>query len=186
MSQTAQQFDDIVARCRSLFARKTADYGAAWTILRLPSLTDQIFIKAKRIRTLEVKGQSLVGEGIADEYVGIINYCVMALILCRHPELAPQGDDLKPLQAPTDEVLALYDEQVAAIRATLLKKNHDYGEAWRDMRPTSFTDLILMKLLRIKQIEDNEGRTQVSEGVDAGYEDMVNYSVFALIQLSEV
>ncbi|MFN7709317.1 MAG: DUF1599 domain-containing protein [Sphingobacteriia bacterium] len=182
LPDTEAQFDAIVASCRRLFAQKTEDYGAAWTILRLPSLTDQIFIKAKRIRTLEIKGESRVGEGIEPEYVGIINYCVMALILHRQPELQPQGDVLQPLRAPVAEVLGLYDAQVAAIRSTLLKKNHDYGEAWRDMRPASFTDLILMKLLRIKQIEDHQGETRVSEGVDAGYEDIVNYSVFALIR----
>jgi hypothetical protein len=180
MSDTPAQFDQVMAQCRQVFRLKTEDYGTAWTVLRLPSLTDQIFIKAKRIRTLEETGENRVGESIEGEYVAIINYCIMALILCRQPALMA-ADGLGSQLAPK-AALDLYDAQVAAIRATLLKKNHDYGEAWRDMRVTSFTDLILMKLLRIKQIEDNAGATQISEGVDGGYEDMVNYSVFALIK----
>ncbi|MBX3102873.1 MAG: DUF1599 domain-containing protein [Bacteroidetes bacterium] len=182
MSQTPAQFDQVMATCREVFRLKTADYGTAWTVLRLPSLTDQIFIKAKRIRTLEMSGENRVGESVEAEYMGIINYCIMALILCRNPQLMGEtgaGSHLEEALAT-----ALYDAQVTHIRHTLLKKNHDYGEAWRDMRVSSYTDLILMKLLRIKQIEDNAGSTLISEGVDAGYEDIVNYSVFALIKLT--
>jgi hypothetical protein len=144
--------------------------------LRTPSLTDQIFIKAQRIRTLEEKGMSKVGEGIDDEFVGIINYAVMALIQMQLSEMAS-------MELSAEEATTRYDEQVATTKALMLNKNHDYGEAWRDMRVSSFTDLILMKLLRIKQIEDNKGMTLVSEGIDSGYRDILNYAVFALIQL---
>ena len=173
---TANQFDQVIAHCRSLFIKKTRDYGTAWRILRTPSLTDQIFIKAQRIRTLEEKGMSKVGEGIDDEFVGIINYAVMALIQMQLSETASN-------ELSAEEATTRYDEQVAITKALMLNKNHDYGEAWRDMRVSSFTDLILMKLLRIKQIEDNKGMTLVSEGIDSGYQDILNYAVFALIQL---
>lgn len=173
---TANQFDQVISHCRSLFINKTRDYGTAWRILRTPSLTDQIFIKAQRIRTLEEKGMSKVGEGIDDEFVGIINYAVMALIQMQLSETASM--ELSAYEATTR-----YDDQVATTKTLMLNKNHDYGEAWRDMRVSSFTDLILMKLLRIKQIEDNQGRTLVSEGIDSGYRDILNYAVFALIQL---
>jgi len=173
---TANQFDQVISHCRSLFINKTRDYGTAWRILRTPSLTDQIFIKAQRIRTLEEKGMSKVGEGIDDEFVGIINYAVMALIQMQLSETAS-------MEFSAEEATTRYDEQVATTKALMLNKNHDYGEAWRDMRVSSFTDLILMKLLRIKQIEDNQGRTLVSEGIDSGYRDILNYAVFALIQL---
>jgi hypothetical protein len=176
LQHTANQFDQIIAHCRELFSKKTRDYGTAWRILRTPSLTDQIFIKAQRIRTLEEKGQSKVGEGIDDEFVGIINYAVMALIQMQLPEVTAT-------ELSAEEAIAYYDEQVAITKALMLNKNHDYGEAWRDMRVSSFTDLILMKLLRIKQIEDNQGKTIVSEGIDSGYRDILNYAVFALIQL---
>lgn len=176
LQHTANQFDQIIAHCRELFSKKTRDYGTAWRILRTPSLTDQIFIKAQRIRTLEEKGQSKVGEGIDDEFVGIINYAVMALIQMQLPEVTAT-------ELSAEEAVAYYDEQVAITKALMLNKNHDYGEAWRDMRVSSFTDLILMKLLRIKQIEDNQGKTIVSEGIDSGYRDILNYAVFALIQL---
>jgi hypothetical protein len=176
LQHTANQFDQVISHCRDLFTKKTRDYGTAWRILRTPSLTDQIFIKAQRIRTLEEKGQSRVGEGIDDEFVGIINYAVMALIQMQLPESTSN-------ELSSDEATARYDEQVAFTKSLMLNKNHDYGEAWRDMRVSSFTDLILMKLLRIKQIEDNQGRTIVSEGIDSGYRDILNYAVFALIQL---
>lgn len=176
LQHTANQFDQVITLCRELFTKKTRDYGTAWRILRTPSLTDQIFIKAQRIRTLEEKGQSKVGEGIDDEFVGIINYAVMALIQMQLPEST--STELSP-----EEATARYDEQVAITKSLMLNKNHDYGEAWRDMRVSSFTDLILMKLLRIKQIEDNKGKTIVSEGIDSGYRDILNYAVFALIQL---
>jgi hypothetical protein len=176
LQHTAKQFDQIIVHCRELFIKKTRDYGTAWRILRTPSLTDQIFIKAQRIRTLEEKGSSKVGEGIDDEFVGIINYAVMALIQM-------QMNDSDAMELSAEEATARYDEQVASTKALMLNKNHDYGEAWREMRVSSFTDLILMKLLRIKQIEDNEGKTLVSEGIDSGYRDILNYAVFALIQL---
>jgi hypothetical protein len=178
LAKTAKQFDEVIGGCRDLFTKKTHDYGTAWRILRTPSLTDQIFIKAQRIRTLEEKGTSRVGEGIHDEFVGIINYAVMALI-----QMQLNSDE--SLELGTERAASLYDAQVAQTKALMLDKNHDYGEAWRDMRVSSFTDLILMKLLRIKQIEDNSGVTLVSEGIDSGYRDILNYAVFALIQLKE-
>jgi len=178
LDKTSQQFDTVVGKCRDLFFKKTKDYGTAWRILRAKSLTDQIFIKAQRIRTLEEKGESKVGEGIEDEFIGILNYSIMALI---QMEL---GDN-EEMELPADRALKLYDNQVAITKDLMMKKNHDYGEAWRDMRVSSFTDLILMKLLRIKQIEDNKGQTLVSEGIDSGYRDMINYAVFAMIQMSE-
>lgn len=173
--QTAIAFDRIMAQCRELFEKKTRDYGTAWRILRTPSLTDQIYIKAARIRSIEDKGVQKVADDIRGEYVGMINYCIMALIQLEMPENAPSDLAL-------EEALKAYDQQRDLTRSLLLDKNHDYGEAWRDMRVCSFTDLILMKLLRIKQIEDNAGKTLVSEGVDAGYRDIINYSVFALIK----
>ncbi len=176
LQHTASQFDQVIIQCRELFVKKTRDYGTAWRILRTPSLTDQIFIKAQRIRTLEEKGQSKVGEAIDDEFVGIINYAVMALIQMQLP-------DTTSTELAAEEAIARYDEQVDITKSLMLNKNHDYGEAWRDMRVSSFTDLILMKLLRIKQIEDNQGKTLVSEGIDSGYRDILNYAVFALIQL---
>jgi len=173
--QTAIAFDSIMAQCRELFEKKTKDYGTAWRILRTPSLTDQIYIKAARIRSIEDKGVQKVADDIRGEYVGMINYCIMALVQQELPTDAPTELTLK-------EALAAYDKQRDITRSLLLDKNHDYGEAWQEMRVSSFTDLILMKLLRIKQIEDNAGQTLVSEGVDAGYRDIINYSVFALIK----
>ncbi len=178
LDKTSQQFDTVVGKCRDLFFKKTKDYGTAWRILRAKSLTDQIFIKAQRIRTLEEKGESKVGEGIEDEFIGILNYSIMALI---QMELGENEE----MELPAERALKLYDNQVAITKDLMMKKNHDYGEAWRDMRVSSFTDLILMKLLRIKQIEDNKGQTLVSEGIDSGYRDMINYAVFAMIQMSE-
>lgn len=162
--------------CRDLFLKKTTDYGTAWRVLRTSSLTDQIFIKAQRIRTLEEKGVSKVGEGITEEFIGILNYSVMALIQMHI-------DASAPLELSAEETINKYDHEVAITKQLMMDKNHDYGEAWRDMRVSSFTDLILMKLLRIKQIEDNQGKTIVSEGIDSGYRDMINYAVFALIKL---
>ena len=159
-----------------MFEKKTRDYGTAWRILRLPSITDQIFIKAQRIRSIQEKGVQKVGDPVKDEFVGIINYCIIALI---QMELeASQQLDLK-----FEELEAHYDKAVQETFDLLQNKNHDYGEAWREMRVTSITDIILMKLLRVKQIEDNAGKTLVSEGVQANYQDMINYSVFALIKL---
>lgn len=176
MNQTSQQYDAVINICRGLFEKKTKDYGTAWRILRTTSLTDQIFIKAQRIRTLEEKGESKVGEGIVDEFIGILNYSVMALIQIH------LGEDA-PLELDPSYALEMYNAEVNQTKELMLAKNHDYGEAWREMRVSSFTDLILMKLLRIKQIEDNKGVTLVSEGIDSGYRDMINYSVFALIKL---
>ena len=178
MANTSLQFDEQISLCREIFRKKTHDYGTAWRILRPKSITDQIFIKAQRIQTLEEKKTSMVGEGIEDEFIGIINYSVMGLI---QMELATD----KRTDLPEEEAVSLYDKHVAEVKNLMLAKNHDYGEAWRDMRVSSFTDLILMKLLRIKQIEDNAGKTIISEGIDAGYRDIINYSVFALIKLSE-
>lgn len=178
MSNTSAQYDTQITLCRDVFAKKTKDYGTAWRVLRPKSLTDQLFIKAQRIKTLEEAETRKVDEGIEPEFIGLINYAVMGLIQMK------LANDTR-LELTEKEALALYDTEVAAIKALMIAKNHDYGEAWRDMRVSSFTDLILMKLLRIKQIEDNKGKTIISEGIDAGYMDIVNYSVFALIQMSE-
>lgn len=178
MSNTLEAFDKIIADCESLFQKKMSDYGTAWRILRTASLTDQIFIKAQRIRTLEEKGVSKVGEGIVPEYIGIINYCAMALIQLEKGTGAAE-------ESSHEEIAALHSGYLNTAKELMQNKNHDYGEAWRDMRVSSLTDLILMKLLRVKQIEDNKGKTIVSEGLDANYLDIINYSVFALIRLGE-
>lgn len=178
MIKTVESFDTIISDCETLFREKMCDYGTAWRILRTTSLTDQIFIKAQRIRTLEEKGVSKVGEGIVPEYIGIINYCAMALIQL---ELGVQTTE----ESSEEEIADLHAKNLRVARDLMQNKNHDYGEAWRDMRVSSLTDLILMKLLRVKQIEDNEGKTTVSEGLDANYLDIINYSVFALIRLNE-
>lgn len=178
MADTNQQYDRVIARCENLFSKKTLDYGTAWRILRTSSLTDQIFIKANRIRTIQEKGTSKVNEGIADEFVGIINYAIIALIQLELPADAP-------LELGADETMQHYRRIVDETRALMERKNHDYGEAWRDMRISSLTDLILMKILRVKQIEDHAGKTLVSEGVEANYQDMLNYAVFALILMEE-
>jgi len=179
MSQTSHQYDQVILRCRALFEKKNYDYGSAWRILRPSSLTDQIFIKANRIRTIQETGNSQVGEGIEDEFVGIINYCVMALIQLTEP--SHDGSTHENL----NWLLEKYSHWVQATKQLMEAKNHDYGEAWRDMRISSLTDLILMKLLRVKQIEDNQGKTLVSEGLEANFQDMLNYSVFALILMEE-
>lgn len=177
---TEIEFEQVMALCRELFMKKMHDYGTAWRILRLPSLTDQIYIKANRIRSLQEKGVSLVGEGIAPEFVGIINYTLMALIQL---ELGvADGTDKNDLR-DNERVGRLYDHYAEETLALMLRKNHDYDEAWRAMRVSSYVDLILMKLFRTKQIEDHQGETLVSEGVAANYMDMLNYSVFALIKL---
>ena len=163
-----------MAYCRDLFVKKNKDYGTSWRILRLPSITDQIFIKAQRIRTIQDKGSQKVEDGITEEFVGIINYSVMALI-----QNSLQGANA---ELELEKLTILYDIQVREVKELLFNKNHDYGEAWRDMRVSSMTDIILMKLLRIKQIEDNQGVTLVSEGVKSGYQDMINYAVFCLIK----
>ena len=177
LERTLLEYDAQLSGCRSLFLDKMHDYGTAWRILRPSSLTDQIFIKAQRIRTLQEGGVRKVEEGIQPEFVGIVNYCMMALV-----QLELDGD--APLELESGEATRLYDRAVSQTRSLMEKKNHDYGEAWRDMRVSSLTDLILMKLLRIKQLEDLEGGAKVSEGVDAGYMDMANYALFALIHLA--
>ncbi len=177
-ANTYRQFDRVLARCRDLFVKKYRDYGTAWRVLRPSSLTDQIQIKARRIRTIQETGVQQVQDSIESEFVGIINYSVMALIQLELPPGAPEEMDL-------DEVLTLYDHQVARAKALLKRKNHDYGEAWRVMRVSSITDLILMKLLRLKQIEENNGHTLVSEGREANYLDILIYAFFALVLLEE-
>ncbi|MDZ4823447.1 MAG: DUF1599 domain-containing protein [Flavobacteriales bacterium] len=178
MNDTSLQYDQAISQCRLLFLHKMKDYGSAWRILRTSSLTDQVFIKAQRIRTLEQTGESKVGESIEGEFVGIINYSVMALIQLQ------LGNDAR-LELPADEVQKHFDKEILFTKELMMRKNHDYGEAWREMRISSFTDLILMKLLRIKQIEDNAGKTLVSEGIESGYRDIINYAVFALIKMNE-
>ena len=178
MPNTSQQYDAVIETCRNLFLNKMADYGSAWRILRLPSLTDQIFIKAQRIRGLQKNSVRKVEEGEESEFIGIINYCIMALI--QLDKGVVEQPDVK-----VDEAATLYDEKIAMTKQLMMDKNHDYGEAWRDMRVSSLTDLILQKLLRVKQIEDNSGKTIVSEGIDANYQDMINYAVFALILLGQ-
>ncbi|MCP2042720.1 DUF1599 domain-containing protein [Pontibacter sp. HSC-36F09] len=175
ISQTLQEYNQVVNRCKDTFVKKTKDYGTAWRVLRLPSITDQIFIKAQRIRSIQEKGRQMVEDDIRDEFVGIINYCVIALM-----QLGLQESDELTLSA--EEVERRYTEQIEENIKLLNAKNHDYGEAWRDMRVSSITDIILMKLYRTKQIEDNEGHTLISEGVEANYRDMINYAVFALIK----
>jgi hypothetical protein len=178
MVNTSQQFDSVIGRCREVFLKKMMDYGIAWRILRTPSLTDQIYIKANRIRSIEEKGVQKVLEGNIPEFIGIVNYSVMALI-----QLELGAADEPDLKA--EKIKVLYNKYVLAAKTLMENKNHDYGEAWRNMRISSLTDIILMKLLRIKQIEDHEGKTYVSEGVDANYFDIINYSVFALIKITE-
>lgn len=178
MSNTSKQYDAVIEICRTLFINKMSDYGSAWRILRLPSLTDQIFIKAQRIRGLQENSERKVDEDESSEFIGIINYSIMALIQLEKGVV--EQPDLK-----VDEATKLYDEKVALTKKLMMDKNHDYGEAWRDMRVSSLTDLILQKVLRVKQIEDNKGKTLVSEGIDANYQDMINYAVFAMIHLTE-
>ena len=174
--KTEAEFKEVMQRCRALFEKKLHDYGAAWRIMRLPSVTDQLFIKARRIRSLEEKGEALVNEGIVPEFMAIVNYGLVGLIQLELGVV--EKNDLEPASA-----LREYDRQAAETLALMVRKNHDYDEAWRGMRVSSYTDLILMKLYRTKQIEDLGGATLVSEGVAANYSDMVNYAVFALIKL---
>jgi hypothetical protein len=175
--KTATEYKQVIATCKALFLKKTKDYGTAWRILRLPSITDQIFIKAQRIRSIQEKGVQKVSDPIHDEFIGIINYCVIALI-----QIQLQGSSQTELSA--NEVEPLYAAAIDETFSLQQNKNHDYAEAWRDMRVESMTDIILMKLLRVKQIEDNAGKTLVSEGVKANYQDIINYSVFCLIKLT--
>lgn len=176
MKDTKQQFEHVIAICRDLFAKKLHDYGAAWRIMRPSSVTDQIFIKANRIRSIETKGVTMVDEGIRSEFIAIVNYGIIGLIQL---ELGYAGtDDMTEVRA-----LELYDQYAKQALELMLAKNHDYDEAWRSMRISSYTDLILMKIYRTKQIEGNDGATLVSEGIDANYMDMINYAVFGLIKL---
>jgi hypothetical protein len=177
LTNTSTEYDAVINACKGLFIKKTIDYGTAWRILRPASITDQIFIKAQRIRTLEEKKVSKVDEDITSEYIGIVNYCVIAMMQL---DCGPET----PVELPAEQVSHMFDEKVKETKDLMFAKNHDYGEAWRDMRISSLTDLILMKILRVKQIEDNKGQTLASEGIKANYQDMLNYAVFALIKLS--
>ncbi len=178
MSRTEEQFEIEIKRCREIYEKKTRDYGTSWRILRLPSLTDQIFIKANRIRSIEETGENKIGDDVRGEYIAMVNYAVMALIQLHAPA------DL-PTELPIETALEQYDKHLRRTVNLMLDKNHDYGEAWRQMRVSSMTDLILMKLKRIKQIEDNDGQTLISEGVEGGYMDIINYSFFCLIRIDE-
>jgi len=178
MKDTSKQYNAVIKTCRELFVNKMKDYGCAWRILRLPSLTDQIFIKAQRIRSLQENEVRKVDEDEKPEFIGIINYSIMALIqlelgIATQPDLS------------VENAMELYDEKIKLTKELMENKNHDYGEAWRDMRVSSLTDLIIQKLLRVKQIEDNKGKTLVSEGIDANYQDMINYAIFAMILMEE-
>lgn len=177
IEKTAIEYRQVIATCQELFAKKTKDYGTAWRVLRLPSITDQIFIKAQRIRSIQEKGSQKVDDPIKDEFIGIINYCIIAIIQL-------QLNENDKLDMSYEELRPYYDRAADETFELLQNKNHDYGEAWRDMRVTSITDIILMKLLRVKQIEDNQGKTLVSEGIKANYQDMINYAVFCMIKLS--
>jgi hypothetical protein len=176
MLDTKEQFENVISQCREVFEKKLKDYGSSWRILRPESVTDQIFIKANRIRSLEIKGVHMVEEGIKPEFIAIVNYGVIGLI-----QLERGSADVTGLSP--DEALGLYDKHITAAKQLMYAKNHDYDEAWRSMRISSYTDLILMKIYRTKQIEDNRRQTLVSEGVDANYMDMINYALFGLIQL---
>lgn len=178
MPSTETEFRQEIAACRTIFEKKTRDYGTSWRILRLPSITDQIYIKANRIRSIQESGTHLVDEGIRPEFVAMANYATMALM---QQELGPDGEQELPLET----ALALYDKHINTATSLMLNKNHDYGEAWRQMRISSMVDLILMKIRRIKQIEDNQGKTIISEGVEGGYMDIINYSLFCLIRMTE-
>lgn len=176
--QTTGEYKEIIAACKEIFEKKTRDYGTAWRILRLSSITDQLLIKAQRIRSIQEKGEQKIEDEVENDFIGIINYCIIGLIqmhLTLEDEMEISFEKLEPM----------YDEAVSKTLKLLEDKNHDYDEAWRDMRIASITDIILMKLFRVKQIEDNSGSTLISEGVDANYQDMLNYSVFALILMRE-
>jgi len=178
MESTEDQYQKIISKSRLLFEKKMKDYGSAWRILRMSSLTDQIFIKAQRIRSIQKNIDQKIDEGIISEFIGIVNYSIMALIQIEKGVV--EQPDINIFEA-----LKLYDKKIKTTYDLMLKKNHDYGEAWREMRVSSLTDLILQKLLRVKQIEDNKGKTIISEGIEANYQDIINYSVFALILLGE-
>ncbi|MDD3724403.1 MAG: DUF1599 domain-containing protein [Bacteroidales bacterium] len=177
MSKTDKEFDEIIRVCRDLFEAKLRDYGPSWRVLRLSSLTDQIYIKANRIRSVQVAGVMKINEDISSEFIGIINYSIIALI-----QLELEKQD-KEKEIPNQTILELYDEFSNRAKKLMQDKNHDYGEAWREMRVSSIVDLILMKIMRLKQIEDNQGKVFVSEGVEANYNDIINYAVFASIKI---
>jgi hypothetical protein len=177
MNTTNTQYDEVISECRGIFIKKTKDYGTSWRVLRLISITDQLYIKALRIRTIQQKGMQKINEDIAGEFKAMVNYGIIGLIQFELPE---KVEDL-----PAEQAIRRYDEKAAMVRSIMEDKNHDYGEAWRDMSQESFADLILMKLLRIRQILVNDGKTLISEGIDANFVDIINYSVFALILLSE-
>jgi hypothetical protein len=178
LTPTSAQYDEIISQCKDIFLKKNKDYGTAWRILRQTSITDQLYIKAKRIKSIEEKGTQKIDEDITGDYIGLINYCIIALM---QMELNPNEDT----EISIDKLTLLFDDFAKKAKNLMEDKNHDYGEAWRDMRISTYTDLILMKLLRIKQIEDNMGKTLISEGVDANFFDILNYSIFALIRLKE-
>tara|TARA_A100001037_G_C14943045_1_gene541477 strand:- start:112 stop:654 length:543 start_codon:yes stop_codon:yes gene_type:complete len=180
MEQTISEFDSIIKNCEDIFIKKMKDYGSAWRILRISSLTDQIFIKAQRIRSIDQKGSQKVDEGIISEFIGIVNYSIIGLVQLELG-VSEQAEDMT-----LDETANLFAKYSLKAKSLMLDKNHDYGEAWRDMRISSLTDLILQKILRVKQIEDNERSTIISEGIDANYLDMLNYAVFALIKLKKL
>jgi len=175
MEKTSKQYDQVVEICKTLFINKMNDYGTSWRILRSTSLTDQIFIKANRIKNLEIKKMNLVNEGIEPEYIGIVNYSIMAII-----QMKFQNDKLS-----NENITDIYTTEINNTKELMMNKNHDYGEAWREMRISSLTDMILQKLFRIKQIEDNDGKVKVSEGLEANYQDIINYAIFAMIRISE-
>lgn len=175
---TSAQFDEVIKTCRNIFIKKMKDYGTSWYILRTSSLTDQIYIKANRIRNIQLVGKQKINDDIASEFIGIVNYAVMALIKLR-------CGITETSETTTEELTKMYDQYLAETKELMMNKNHDYGEAWRQMRISSLDDIILMKIMRVKQIEDNDGKVLVSEGLDANYMDMINYAVFALIKLME-
>lgn len=176
-SKTISEYKEVIKACKEVFEKKTSDYGTAWRILRLPSITDQIMIKAQRIRSIQEKGIQKIDDSILNEFLGIVNYCILAII---QMELPPEA----PTEIKFNEIEALYDKTVNDTIALHENKNHDYDEAWREMRVSSMTDIILMKILRVKQIEDNEGKTIISEGIKANYQDMMNYAIFCIIKLN--
>jgi hypothetical protein len=178
MQKTNKEYDAVVDTCKTLFKKKMSDYGSAWRILRLPSLTDQIYIKAKRIREIQDLENTKIDESQESEFIGIINYAIMALI---QMELGIASEP----DIDTEKAVKLYEKHISKTKKLMQDKNHDYGEAWREMRVSSLTDLILQKLLRVKQIENNKGKTIVSEGIDANYQDMINYAIFAMILLNQ-
>lgn len=178
MEKTRNQYNELLDKCRDIFERKNTDYGTSWRLFRPSSLTDQIFIKAQRIRNIETSGKNLVGDDLGSEFLGIVNYSLIALVQLKMLREGIETDNIQ-------EILTMYEEQASTTRDLMLMKNTDYGEAWRDMRISSFTDMILVKIARIRQIEDNQGVTIASEGVESNYQDIINYAIFALIRLSE-